>query len=131
MINENLQILHLPTLLSSLLWLSSSPLLPLGFFLFPALILLLVVPHHVISWLLWPGELAAGGRAGWVFWRRRVRPLLGFTGRDKMGGRLSCALVRCWEKEGGSMCKQGGRRLPRALQFVLQKSGEREEIGLG
>lgn len=56
---------------------------------------------------------------------------LGFTGRDKMGGRLSCALVRCWEKEGGSMCKQGGRRLPRALQFVLQKSGEREEIGLG
>jgi hypothetical protein len=21
----------------------------------------------VISWLLWPGELAAGGRAGWVF----------------------------------------------------------------
>jgi len=85
----------------------------------------------VISWLLWPGELAAGGRAGWVFWRRRVRPLLGFTGRDKMGGRLSCALVRCWEKEGGSICKQGGRRLPRALQFVLQKSGEREEIGLG
>jgi hypothetical protein len=56
---------------------------------------------------------------------------LGFTGRDKMGGRLSCALVRCWEKEGGSICKQGGRRLPRALQFVLQKSGEREEIGLG
>ena len=47
MINENLQILHLPTLLSSLLWLSSSPLLPLGFFHFPALILLLVVPHQI------------------------------------------------------------------------------------
>jgi hypothetical protein len=47
MINENLQILHISNPLSSLSLLSFLSFFSKSFFLFPALILLFVVPHQI------------------------------------------------------------------------------------
>jgi len=46
-----------------------------------------------------PEEEGEQGRL-WLFW------FSGFLLPNERG--TSCALVRCWEKEDGSMCKQGG-----------------------
>jgi hypothetical protein len=46
---KNLQTLHISNPLSSLSWLSLLSFFSKSFFLFPALILLFVVPHHKMS----------------------------------------------------------------------------------
>jgi len=48
MINENLQLLHISNLLSSLSWLSLLSFFSKSFFFFPVLILLFAIPHHLV-----------------------------------------------------------------------------------